>query len=129
MHAELARLAQDVVVDVGDVAHAPRLVAGVAQPALQHVVGEVHRGVAEVRRVVGRDAARVHRDDGPDLELDDRAAPRVVEAHAQMPPEPQRRVDLVADVDRDARRRERLDRAGLGEAADLDGPQALRSSR
>ena len=38
---ELAGLAQDVVVDVGDVAHAPRLVPGVPQAALQHVEGEV----------------------------------------------------------------------------------------
>ena len=46
--AELAGLAQDVVVDVGDVAHALRLVAEVAQPPLQHVVGDVGGGVAEV---------------------------------------------------------------------------------
>ena len=43
VHAELAGLAQDVVVDVGDVAHAAGLVAEVAQPPLQHVVGEVGR--------------------------------------------------------------------------------------
>ena len=39
--AELAGLAEDAVVDVGDVADALRLVAEVAQAALQHVVGHV----------------------------------------------------------------------------------------
>ena len=43
VHAELAGLAQQVVVDVGDVAHAAGLVAEVAEAALQHVVGEVRR--------------------------------------------------------------------------------------
>ena len=80
--AELARLAQDVVVDVGDVADALRFVAEVAQAPLQDVVGDVHRGVAEVRRVVRSDTARVHRDHGPRLEGDDLAPRRVVEPHA-----------------------------------------------
>ena len=52
VHAELPGLAQDVVVDVGDVAHAPRLVPGVLQAPLQHVEVEVDGGVPEVRRVV-----------------------------------------------------------------------------
>ena len=39
--AELAGLAQDVVVDVGDVAHAARLVPEVAQPPLEDVEGQV----------------------------------------------------------------------------------------
>ncbi len=43
---ELARLAQDVVVDVGDVAHQPRFVAEVDEPPLQDVEGQVHLGVA-----------------------------------------------------------------------------------
>ena len=51
-HAELARLGQDRVVDVGDVAHHPHLVAELLEPADQDVVGEVRRGVAEVGRVV-----------------------------------------------------------------------------
>ena len=38
--AELAGPAEDAVVDVGDVAHALRVVAEIAQAALQHVVGE-----------------------------------------------------------------------------------------
>ena len=42
VHAELAGLAQDVVVDVGDVAHAARVVPEVAQPPLEDVEGQVH---------------------------------------------------------------------------------------
>ena len=61
--AELAGLAEDVVVDVGDVAHAAGVVAPVAQAPLEDVVGEVDRGVADVGGVVRRDAARVHGDD------------------------------------------------------------------
>ena len=73
VHAELAGLAEDRVVDVGDVAHAAGLVAEVAQPPLQDVVGDVDGGVAEVGGVVRRDAARVHRDDRPRLERHDLA--------------------------------------------------------
>ena len=50
--AELAGLGEQRVVDVGDVAHARDRVAAVDQPALQHVVGEERRGVAEVGGVV-----------------------------------------------------------------------------
>ena len=71
-HAELAGLRQDRVVDVGDVAHHAHLVAELLEPADEEVVGEVGRGVAEVGRVVRRDAADVHRDDGPGLERHDR---------------------------------------------------------
>ena len=62
VHTELAGLSQDVVVDVGHVAHAAGLVAEVPEPALQDVEGQVDRGVAEVRGVVGGDPAGVHRD-------------------------------------------------------------------
>ena len=85
VHAELAGLAEDRVVDVGDVAHAARLVAEVAEPALEHVVGDVDRGVAEVGRVVRRDAARVHRDDRARLERDDLPAGGAPQAHARSP--------------------------------------------
>ena len=47
------------VVDVGDVLHVVDPVAGVAQGAADEVEGDVRRGVAEVGRVVGRDAADV----------------------------------------------------------------------
>ena len=50
--AELARLRQDRVVDVGDVAHHAHLVAELLEPADEQVVGEVGGGVAEVGRVV-----------------------------------------------------------------------------
>ena len=63
--AELAGLAQDVVVDVGDVAHAAGLVAQVAQAALEDVEGQVDGGVAQVGGVVGGDPAGVHGDHGP----------------------------------------------------------------
>ena len=62
-HAELAGLGQDRVVDVGDVAHHAHLVAELLEPADEEVVGEVGGGVAEVRGVVGRDAAHVHAHD------------------------------------------------------------------
>jgi len=38
--AELPGLAQDVVVDIGHVAHAPGLMAQVPEAALEHVEGE-----------------------------------------------------------------------------------------
>ena len=79
--AELARLAQHVVVDVGDVANAARLVSGVAQSSLQEVEAEVHVGVAEVRRVVRRDAAAVDGDERAGLEGVHPAASGVVEPH------------------------------------------------
>src|SRR5690606_2562769 len=80
--AELAGLGQDAVVDVGDVTHAARLVAEVAEPPLENVVGQVRGRVPEVRRVVRRDAARVHGDDTVDrLEGDDRLSGGVVQAH------------------------------------------------
>ena len=84
--AELARLGEQRVVDVGDVAHARHPVAEVDQPALQHVVGEVRRGVPEVGGVVRRDAARVHQHVLGRFERHDRPAGRVVElSMAQVP--------------------------------------------
>ena len=81
VHAELARLAQDVVVDVGDVAHQLRLVAGVPQTPLEHVEVQVHGGVAEVRRVVRGDAARVHGHQRSGLERHHLPPSRVVQPH------------------------------------------------
>ncbi len=78
VHAELAGLAQDVVVDIGDVAHAQRPVAEIAQAPLQHVVSQVYRCVAEMRRVIGRDPARVHRDNLARRERDNLATSSVV---------------------------------------------------
>ena len=79
--AQFARLAQHVVVDVGDVAHAARLVTGVAQSSLQEVEAEIDVGVTEVRRVVRRDAAAVDGDERARLEGVHAAARGVVELH------------------------------------------------
>ena len=86
VHAERAGLGQDRVVDVGDVAHALRVVADVAQASLQDVVRHVDGGVPEVGRVVGRDAARVHRDDGPGSNGNDGLPSRVVQPHLHQSP-------------------------------------------
>ena len=51
---------QQRVVDVGDVLHVAHLEPGVAPHPLHQVEGEVRRRVAEVGRVVRRDAADVH---------------------------------------------------------------------
>ncbi len=82
VHTELAGLAQDVVVDVGDVAHALRLVPGILQAALEHVEVEVHGGMSEVRGVIRRDAARVHRHERAGLEGHHLPARRVVQPHS-----------------------------------------------
>ena len=74
VHAELARLGEQRVVDVGDVAHALHRVAHVDQPPLQHVVEDERRRVTEVGGVVGRDAARVHRHDVVRLRMERRRA-------------------------------------------------------
>ena len=79
VHAELAGLGEQRIVDVGDVAHARHAVAEVDQPALQHVVGEVRRRMAEVGGVVRRDPARVHQHVLGRLERHHRLAGGVVE--------------------------------------------------
>jgi len=80
---QLAGLAQDVVVHVGDVADAAGVVAPVPQAPLEHVVGEVDGGVADVGGVVRRDAARVHGDDVAGRERHDLPPGRVVEPHGR----------------------------------------------
>ena len=137
VHAELARLAQDVVVDVGDVAHQPGLVPEVAQPSLQDVEGQVHLGVPDVGGVIGRDAARVHRDDGPGVEGDDlaprgcrRAASSVapsLRSHVLEAGEAERAVRLVADVQGDEHGGEGLDGAPPGPGSRRRGGAARRS--
>ena len=63
-------------------AGAPLFGSKIAQAALEDVVADVGGGVAQVGRVVGRDAARVHGDDTVDrLEGDDRLSGGVVQAH------------------------------------------------
>ena len=77
---------QDVVVDVGDVAHAAGLAAHVPQPPLQHVVGDVGGGVPQVGGVVGRDAAHVHAHHLRRVEIHHRAAGGVVEPQGHAAP-------------------------------------------
>ena len=53
---------QDVVIDVGDVTHAPDGEPGVAKAPVEHVEHVIDERVAEVRRVVRGDAADVDAD-------------------------------------------------------------------
>jgi hypothetical protein len=80
--AELARLGEQRVVDVGDVADALDRVALVEQMTLQDVVRDERRRMPEVGCVVGRDPAGVHEHVLVGLERDDRLARRVVETEA-----------------------------------------------
>jgi hypothetical protein len=110
VHPELPGPAQDVVVDVGDVAHQPGLVAGVTEPTLEEIEGQVHLDVPHVGAVVRRDPARVHGDDRTGLESDHILAGRVVEPHhgdgvrsgtrllPSSPNRAERAVGLVADI-------------------------------
>ena len=52
----------DLVINVSDVAHISDLVATGPEPALHHVKGHHHAGVADVAEVVNRHAADVHAD-------------------------------------------------------------------
>jgi len=79
--AALARLLEQRVVDVGDVAHALDRVAEVEQAALEHVVEHERRRVPEVRGVVRGDPARVHQHVGVRLERHHRLAGGVVQPH------------------------------------------------
>ena len=81
VHIALPSGTNDVVVDVGDVAHIAHPVTSIDQPALQHVVGDVGRSVPEVGGVVGRDAAHVHRHGLAWSERSDLAPAGVVEVH------------------------------------------------
>lgn len=83
MHAELAGLAQDRVVNIGDIADAAGLVAEIAEPTLQDVVAQVGRRVTEVGGVVRRDPTGVDRHHRTDLERDDLLRSRVVQAHGR----------------------------------------------
>ena len=58
--AVLLRAADDLVVDIRDIAHVGDAVAAGAQPAPHHVEGDHHARVPEVAVVVDRHAADVH---------------------------------------------------------------------
>jgi hypothetical protein len=82
--AQLPRLGEQRIVDVGDVAHTLHRVAEIDEPSLQHVVDDEGRRVAEVCGVVRRDAARVHGHQIVRLERHDGPPSRVVEPHVQV---------------------------------------------
>ncbi|MCY1209951.1 hypothetical protein D9M72_216200 [compost metagenome] len=50
----------DLVIDVGDVAHVGKVVATMTQPARHHVEGHHHAGMADVAEVIDRHAADIH---------------------------------------------------------------------
>ena len=103
VHAELAGLGEQRVVDVGDVAHALHRVAEVDQPALEDVVEHERRRVAEVGGVVRGDPARVHQHVRVGLERHHRLAGGVVQAHVtRSAPAPCRRPRRGAAVRRPA---------------------------
>ena len=91
-NSQLTGLAEEVVVDIGDVADTQRAMADVAKAALQDVVQHVGGGVAHVGGVVGRDPARVHGDDRAGPEFGDLAAGGVVQAHRRQSPTPVSRI-------------------------------------
>ncbi len=81
---QLAGLAEDVVVHVGDVADAAGLVAPVAQAALEDVVCEIGGGVTHVGGVVWSDATGVEGDHLRRLEGHHLTPGCVVEAHGRV---------------------------------------------
>ena len=79
---QLGRLAQHVVVDVGDVLDIAHRQPLALQVTHEHVGGRVGEGVAQVRGVVGRDAAHIEADGATNgLEGLDGAGQGVVEPH------------------------------------------------
>ncbi|CAM5223283.1 hypothetical protein CDEF62S_04092 [Castellaniella defragrans] len=59
-HAALHRAADDLVVDVGDVAHILHLIARSPQPALHDIEAHQHARMAQVAEVIDRHAADIH---------------------------------------------------------------------
>src|SRR5690606_22191207 len=55
-------LSNDLVVDVGDVAHILNPITRSAQPALDHVKAHQHPGMAQVAKIIDGHAADVHTD-------------------------------------------------------------------
>ena len=79
----LARDTQDVVIDVGDVAHAAHRDTGVTEAPVEHVEHVIDECMTEVRRVVRRDAADVDADaPAPRLEGHHLLAGGVEQLHA-----------------------------------------------
>ncbi|KAF4530411.1 hypothetical protein B566_EDAN018552 [Ephemera danica] len=61
-HAALQRAANDLVIDVGDVANVGDLIARHQQPPVQKIKGHHHAGMAHMAQVVDRHAAHIHAD-------------------------------------------------------------------
>ena len=79
----LARNPKDVVIDIGDIAHASHTEPRVAKTALEHIEHVIDEGMTEVRRVIGCDAADVDADTSvPRLEGHHLLAGGVEQLHA-----------------------------------------------
>jgi hypothetical protein len=58
----MPRSIDDLVVDVGDVAHIGHVVTQHTQPAVDHIEGHHHACMTHVAQVIDRDAAHIHAD-------------------------------------------------------------------
>ena len=78
------RIDEDLVVDVGHVAHEGHVVATMREPAAKDVVDERRPQVPDVRRRLHRGSADVHADRaiGDGAEVTERLGPGVVESHS-----------------------------------------------
>jgi hypothetical protein len=56
--------------------------AEITQPSLQDVEGQIDLGMAEVRRVVGRNATAVERDEGTCVDLEEASASSIKKSNA-----------------------------------------------
>ena len=81
VHADLARLAEQIVIDIGHITNAASLVASVPKSTLKHVVADVRGGVPQMRGVIRRDPAGVDQHQRSRFERHDLTAGRVVQAH------------------------------------------------
>ena len=71
---------EEGIVDIRRVLHVAHVVAGVEPDTDEGVVGEIGSGVADVGRVVRRDAAHVQAGDRDRIRLDELSRRRVVDA-------------------------------------------------
>ena len=83
MDTQLPRLLEQRIVNISYVADTPHSVPHVDQPALQYVVRNEGRGMAQVSGVIGRDPTGVHEHLIVGFERDNGAFRGVVELHRQ----------------------------------------------
>ena len=57
--AHLATLTDDVIVDIGDILHVTHRISQIFPVADQHVKAQISKGMAEMSRVIRRDAANI----------------------------------------------------------------------